>query len=247
LIPSLGRRVVTYGFESTNDYVISEFEQSEIRSKFKVSYDGTEIFISLNMPGTHNALNATAALAVAREEGIDEGYIVSALEKFEGIGRRFQQYGDFETGRGEVKLMDDYGHHPTEVAATIKSIRAAWPDRRLVMCYQPHRYSRTRDLYDDFAKVLNDVDCLLLLEVYPAGEKPISGADSRSLAQSIRQRNKVDPIYVSEPSELPAELSNIIQGGDVVITQGAGNINSVLQTLVACEMKIEKLAEVSEL
>ena len=247
LIPELGRRVVTYGFDEHNDYVISEFQQTEAISRFKVSYNGTELYISLNLPGTHNALNAAAALAVAHEEGIEDNFIVSALEKFEGIGRRFQQYGDFETGNGVVKLMDDYGHHPTEVAATIKAIRAAWPEKRLVMCYQPHRYTRTRDLYDDFAKVLSEVDSLLLLDVYAAGEKPIAGADSRSLAQSIRQRNKVDPIFVKEPADLPAELSNILKDGDVVITQGAGNINSVLKTLVSCEMKIEKLAEVTEL
>ncbi len=247
LIPELGRRVVTYGFDKHNDYVISEFEQTEATSRFKVSYNGTELYISLNLPGTHNALNAAAALAVAHEEGIEDNYIVSALEKFEGIGRRFQQYGDFETGNGVVKLMDDYGHHPTEVAATIKAVRAAWPEKRLVMCYQPHRYTRTRDLYDDFAKVLSEVDSLLLLDVYAAGEKPIAGADSRSLAQSIRQRNKVDPIFVKEPADLPAELANILQDGDVVITQGAGNINSVLKTLVSCEMKVEKLAEVTEL
>ena len=247
LIPELGRRVVTYGFDEHNDYIISEFQQTEATSRFKVSYNGTELYISLNLPGTHNALNAAAALAVAHEEGIEDNFIVSALEKFEGIGRRFQQYGDFETGNGVVKLMDDYGHHPTEVAATIKAIRAAWPEKRLVMCYQPHRYTRTRDLYDDFAKVLSEVDSLLLLDVYAAGEKPIAGADSRSLAQSIRQRNKVDPIFVKEPADLPAELSNILKDGDVVITQGAGNINSVLKTLVSCEMKIEKLAEVTEL
>lgn len=247
LIPELGRRVVTYGFAEHNDYVISEFAQTEATSRFKVSYNGTELYISLNLPGTHNALNAAAALAVAHEEGIEDNYIVSALEKFEGIGRRFQQYGDFDTGNGVVKLMDDYGHHPTEVAATITAIRAAWPDKRLVMCYQPHRYTRTRDLYDDFAKVLSEVDCLLLLDVYSAGEKPIAGADSRSLAQSIRQRNKVDPIFVKEPADLPAELANVLKDGDVVITQGAGNINSVLKTLVSCDMKVEKLAEVTEL
>ncbi len=247
LIPELGRRVVTYGFDEHNDYVISEFEQTETRSRFKVSYSGTELYISLNLPGTHNALNAAAALAVAHEEGIEDNFIVSALEKFEGIGRRFQQYGDFDTGNGVVKLMDDYGHHPTEVAATIKAIRAAWPEKRLVMCYQPHRYTRTRDLYDDFAKVLSEVDCLLLLDVYAAGEKPIAGADSRALAQSIRQRNKVDPIFVKEPADLPAELANIMKDDDVIITQGAGNINSVLKTLVSCEMKIDKLAEVTEL
>ena len=247
LIPTLGRRVVTYGFEPNNDYVICDFSQQETQTSFTVKNNGTSLPVTLNLPGKHNALNATAAMAVAHEEGIANEHIVNAMRKFEGIGRRFQQYGEFETGRGLVKLMDDYGHHPTEVMATIDAVRAAWPERRIVMCYQPHRFSRTHDLYDDFTKVLSQVDCLLLLEVYPAGEKPISGADSRSLAQSIRQRNLVDPIYVAEPNELPAELANVLQDGDVVITQGAGNINSVIKTLIQCEMKVDALSKVTEL
>lgn len=243
----LGRRVVSYGFEAHNDYVITNFKQTETRTTFTITHDGGSVDLSLNLPGRHNALNATAAVAVAHEEGIDDKYIVAALEKFEGIGRRFQQHGEYETGKGSVKLMDDYGHHPTEVAATIEAVRAAWPERRVVMCYQPHRYSRTRDLYDDFTEVLSKVDCLLLLEVYPAGEKPIAGADGRSLAQSIRQRNRVDPIFVAKPEDIPAQLAHVIKDGDVVITQGAGNINSVIKTLIDCEMKVEKMLEVTEL
>lgn len=246
LIEAMGRRTVTYGFEQNNDYVISGFKQTEAKSFFKVSHQGKTLEIELNLPGKHNALNATAAIAVAYEEGIEDKYIVAALNKFEGIGRRFQQHGEYETGRGKVRLMDDYGHHPTEVAATISAIRAAWPEKRIVMCYQPHRFTRTRDLYDDFTKVLSQVDCLLLLEVYAAGEKPISGADSRSLAQSIRQRKLVDPILVDTPAEIPAQLANVIQDGDIVITQGAGNINSVIKRLTECEMQIDKLAEASQ-
>lgn len=247
LAENLGRRVVTYGFEAHNDYVISDYKQVEARTEFTVTHKNKSLQLSLNLPGKHNALNATAAVAVAHEEGIDDQYIVSALEKFEGIGRRFQQHGDFETGKGTIKLMDDYGHHPTEVDATIAAIRAAWPEKRIVMCYQPHRYSRTRDLYEDFTDVLSKVDCLLLLEVYSAGEKPIAGADGRSLAQSIRQRNVIDPIFVAKPEQLPKQLAHVIQAGDVVITQGAGNINSVIKTLIACDMKVEKLLEVTEL
>lgn len=247
LAENLGRRVVTYGFEAHNDYVISDYKQVEARTEFTVTHKNKSLQLSLNLPGKHNALNATAAVAVAHEEGIDDQYIVSALEKFEGIGRRFQQHGDFETGKGTIKLMDDYGHHPTEVDATIAAIRAAWPEKRIVMCYQPHRYSRTRDLYEDFTDVLSKVDCLLLLEVYSAGEKPIAGADGRSLAQSIRQRNVIDPIFVAKPEQLPKQLAYVIQAGDVVITQGAGNINSVIKTLIACDMKVEKLLEVTEL
>lgn len=242
LIPTLGRRVVTYGFDKNNDYVITNFEQKGTQSHFTVSHDKTSFELTLNLPGVHNALNATAAIAVAHEEGIENKHIMAAMQKFEGIGRRFQQYGDFDTGNGTVKLMDDYGHHPTEVAATIKAVRDAWPEKRIVMCYQPHRYSRTRDLYEDFTKVLSQVDCLLLLEVYAAGEKPIQGADGRSLAQSIRQRNLVDPIFVSEPEDIPAELANVIQDGDVVITQGAGNINSIIKTLIEYKMDIKTMA-----
>ncbi|MDA8621813.1 UDP-N-acetylmuramate--L-alanine ligase [Psychrosphaera sp.] len=247
LAKDLGRRVVTYGFEPHNDYVIHDFKQTETRTTFTVTHNEKSLALSLNLPGRHNALNATAAVAVSYEEGIEDKYIISALEKFEGIGRRFQQYGDFETGKGNVKLMDDYGHHPTEVAATIDAVRAAWPEKRIVMCYQPHRYSRTRDLYDDFTHVLSKVDCLLLLEVYAAGEKPIAGADGRSLAQSIRQRNVIDPIFVAKPEQLPSQLAHVIQDGDVVITQGAGNINSVIKTLIDCDMKVEKLLQVTEL
>lgn len=247
LASDLGRKVTTYGFNTNNDYIITNFEQSGTRTTFEVTYAGKSTQVTLNLPGKHNALNATAALAVAHQEGIEEQHIIAALEKFEGIGRRFQQYGDFSTGNGDIKLMDDYGHHPTEVKATIESIRAAWPERRIVMCYQPHRYSRTRDLYEDFAKVLSEVDCLLLLEVYAAGESPIVGADSRSLAHSIRQRNLVDPIYIGSPNELPKQLANVLKDGDVVVTQGAGNINSVLKTLVACEMKIDELQKVEKL
>ena len=195
----------------------------------------------LNLPGKHNALNATAAFALAQDEGIAEKAILSALSKFEGIGRRFQQYGEFDTGKGKALLLDDYGHHPTEVAATIAAVRAAWPERRLVMAYQPHRYTRTRDLYEDFAKVLSGVDKLLLLEVYPAGEAPIAGADSRSLCRSIRARGSLDPIYVAEPAELAPSLADVLQDGDVVLTQGAGNIGALVKKLAAMQMNIEQL------
>lgn len=243
----LGRKVISYGFDVDNDYVITDFSQQQTQTKFRLSFADQHLEITLNLPGKHNALNAAAAVAVAIEEGIEPQHIVEALKQFEGIGRRFQQHGEFDTGNGTVRLMDDYGHHPTEVEATIAATRAAWPDKRIVMCYQPHRYTRTRDLYDDFTRVLSQVDCLLLLDVYAAGETLIPGADSRSLAQSIRQRNLVDPIFVAKPEQLPAELAHIIQDGDVVITQGAGNINSVIKTLTECQMDINKLKQVKEL
>ena len=242
LIAQIGRTVLTYGFSEDADFRISEFSQSGTQSKFVITDSaGNHREVVLNLPGKHNALNATAAFALAQDEGIAEKAILSALNKFEGIGRRFQQYGEFNTGKGKALLLDDYGHHPTEVAATIAAVRAAWPERRLVMAYQPHRYTRTRDLYEDFAKVLSGVDKLLLLEVYPAGEAPIAGADSRSLCRSIRARGSLDPIYVAEPAELAPSLADVLQDGDVVLTQGAGNIGALVKKLAAMKMNIEQL------
>lgn len=242
LIPCIGRTVLTYGFSEDADYQISDFSQSGTVSQFVITNPaGNQREISLNLPGRHNALNATAVFALAQDEGIAEQAILAALSKFEGIGRRFQQYGEFDTGRGKVLLLDDYGHHPTEVAATVAAVRSAWPERRLVMCYQPHRYTRTRDLYDDFARVLSEVDTLLLLEVYAAGEAPIPGADSRSLARSIRARGQLEPIYVAQPADLAASLAEVLQDGDVVLTQGAGNIGALVKQLAAMQLNIEQL------
>ncbi|MDX3772544.1 UDP-N-acetylmuramate--L-alanine ligase [Chromatiaceae bacterium AAb-1] len=242
LIPSIGRTVLTYGFAEDADYVISEFSQNGTRSQFVITDpEGNQCEVVLNLPGRHNALNATAAFALAKDEGISEHSILMALSRFEGIGRRFQQYGEFNTGNGQVLLLDDYGHHPTEVAATIAAVRNAWPERRLVMAYQPHRYSRTRDLYDDFARVLSSVDKLLLLEVYSAGEAPITGADSRNLCRSIRARGQLDPVYVAEPADLAGCLADVIQDGDIVLTQGAGNIGSLVKQLAAMKLEIKQL------
>ena len=242
LLSQIGRTVLTYGFSDDADYVISEFSQTGTQSRFLITDpDANQREVILNLPGKHNALNATAAFALARDEGISEQAILQALRKFEGIGRRFQQYGEFDTGNGKVLLLDDYGHHPTEVAATIAAVRAAWPDKRLVMAYQPHRYTRTRDLYEDFAKVLSSVDTLLLLEVYAAGEAPIAGADSRSLCRSIRSRGTLEPIYVAEPNELAASLATVLQDGDVVLTQGAGNIGALVKKLAAMQLNISRL------
>uniref|UniRef100_A0A486XMH8 UDP-N-acetylmuramate--L-alanine ligase n=1 Tax=Rheinheimera sp. BAL341 TaxID=1708203 RepID=A0A486XMH8_9GAMM len=242
LIEQIGRTVLTYGFSDDADFVISDFSQTCTQSQFVITDPtGNQREVVLNLPGKHNALNATAAFALALDEGISEQAILNALNKFEGIGRRFQQYGEFDTGNGKALLLDDYGHHPTEVAATIAAVRAAWPERRLVMAYQPHRFTRTRDLYEDFAKVLSSVDKLLLLEVYSAGEAPIAGADSRSLCRSIRTRGTLDPIYVAEPSELAPSLAGVLQDGDVVLTQGAGNIGSLVKQLAAMELNISRL------
>jgi len=242
LMPQIGRTVITYGFSDDADYRISEFSQAGTRTMFNVTDpSGQSRYIELNLAGRHNALNATAAFAMAQDEGVPEAAILAALNKFEGIGRRFQQYGEFDTGRGKVLLVDDYGHHPSEVAATVAAARNAWPTRRLVMAYQPHRFTRTRDLYEDFAKVLSTVDSLLLLEVYSAGEAPIVGADSRSLCRSIRARGQLDPIYVATPQDLPAALADVLQDGDVLLTQGAGNIGALAKQLARQQLNIEQL------
>lgn len=242
LMPQIGRTVITYGFSDDADYRISDFSQSGTETVFSVTDpSGQSRRIELNLAGRHNALNATAAFAMAQDEGVPEVAILAALKKFEGIGRRFQQYGEFDTGRGKVLLVDDYGHHPSEVAATVAAARNAWPGRRLVMAYQPHRFTRTRDLYEDFAKVLSTVDSLLLLEVYSAGEAPIVGADSRSLCRSIRARGQLDPIYVATPQDLPAALADVLQDGDVLLTQGAGNIGGLAKQLAKQQLNIEQL------
>ena len=244
LIPRFARPVITYGESADADYRMLNFSQQGNTCTFTVrTKQGNDLTIQLNMPGIHNALNATAAIAVAKDQNISDQAILQALGKFEGIGRRFQHYGTFENECGHVMLVDDYGHHPSEVAATIAAVREGWPDKRLVMIYQPHRYTRTRDLYEDFVKVLADVDQLLLLDVYSAGEEPIIGADSKSLCRSLRQRGK-EPLHIASNSELAGVLANILQDNDLVLTQGAGNIGQLVKQLAATELSIEHLKQV---
>ena len=185
------------------------------------------------MPGTHNVLNATAAVAVACDEGLQDEAMQRGLERFAGVGRRFTQLGEVVFPGGTALLVDDYGHHPTEVRATLESARQVWPERRVVMVYQPHRYTRTRDLYEDFVAVLSCTDVLVLLDVYSAGEEAIPGADSRSLARSIRQRGQLEPIFAEQIEDVPQLLCGIVSEGDVVITQGAGNVARLAQDLSA--------------
>jgi UDP-N-acetylmuramate--alanine ligase len=228
ILPLVSRPVVTYGFDETADVQAIDVKQIGLCNHFRVLRAGREpLDITLNLPGQHYVLNALASIAIATELGVSDKCIINGLANFAGVGRRFQLYGDVNFGRGQVSLVDDYGHHPREVAVTLKAIRAAWPERRLVMVYQPHRYSRTRDLFEDFSQVLSEVDVLLLLEVYSAGESPIPGADSRTLCRSIRQRGRVDPIFVEQNDDLPKSLWDILLDGDIVLTQGAGNIGSI--------------------
>ncbi|WP_099122656.1 UDP-N-acetylmuramate--L-alanine ligase [Xenorhabdus sp. KK7.4] len=243
LIPRIGRYVTTYGFSNEADVRITHYEQKGAQGFFTISReDLPELHVVLNAPGKHNALNATAAVAVATEEGIDDAAILASLAEFQGTGRRFDFLGDFSlrninNKEGNVMLVDDYGHHPTEVDATVKAARAGWPDKRIVMVFQPHRYTRTRDLYDDFANVLNQVDVLLMLDVYSAGETPIPGADSRSLCRTIRSRGKLDPILVSEPEQISVMLSQIMENNDLVLVQGAGNIGKIARNLAETKLQ----------
>lgn len=240
LIPDVGRPVMTYGFNEEADVRAINFKQMGTKNYFTVlRRDKAPLDVTLNLPGQHNVLNALATIAVATEVGVDDAAILRALENFSGVGRRFQICGEFETTNGKVLMVDDYGHHPTEVAVTLKAIRAAWPERRLVMAFQPHRYSRTRDLFEDFAQVLSEVDVLLLLEVYSAGEAPIAGADSRSLCRNIRQRGKVDPIFIETKEDLPQTLQTMLQDGDVLLTQGAGDIGGISAYLAKCELSFD--------
>ncbi|MCK4101902.1 UDP-N-acetylmuramate--L-alanine ligase [Acinetobacter radioresistens] len=229
IMPRIARPLLTYGFNPDNDIRAVDVEQDGMRSHFTVlRKDREPLRLTINQPGLHNVLNALAAIGVATDEGISDAAIGRALEGFSGVGRRFQVQGEFGLEQGTVKLVDDYGHHPKEVEATIKAARQSHPDRRLVMMFQPHRFSRTRDCFDDFVDVLSQVDQLLLLEVYPAGEKPIVGADSRSLARSIRLRGEVEPILI-DPVEgnLQNVIQKVLQPNDLLLTQGAGNVGAI--------------------
>lgn len=235
LLPRISRPKLTYGFAEDADFRIANLVQHERITHFDVYREGREtpLQVTLNMPGKHNALNATAAIVIATDEGIDDSHICAGIEKFSGVGRRFDVQGDFEIENGTVMLIDDYGHHPTEVAATIRALRDGWPNNRLVMIYQPHRFTRTKDLYEDFVEVLSQVDVLLLLEVYSAGEKKIAGADSRSLCRSIRLRGKVDPVYVQKEADVQAVLDTLVRAGDIVLTQGAGSVGGLAKELAS--------------
>ena len=237
LIPSITRQVVTYGFADDADFRLESLTFSGTESHFTVNRKalGDALSVSLPMPGVHNALNAAAAVAVCSELGVSSDAIVQGLSKFEGVGRRFSILGDITWQGGKALLVDDYGHHPTELKATINAAREAYPQKRLVMVFQPHRFSRTRNCYDDFVEVLSTVDGLILLEVYSAGEEEIPGADSRSLARSIRQAGWVDPVLLSDNGQLPARLTKFLDDGDVLIMQGAGNIGRLSKLLLDAE------------
>jgi UDP-N-acetylmuramate--alanine ligase len=229
ILPRVTRRILTFGTGEEADVRAVDIRQEGIRTHFRVLWrdGGPGLPVTLNMPGVHNVRNALAAIAVARELGVEDAAVQKALSGFQGIGRRFQVNGEVTVNGGKVLLVDDYGHHPSEVAATMRAARQAWPERRLVVAFQPHRYSRTRDLLDDFASVLCGAEALLVTEVYAAGEEPISGADGRALCRAIRARGQVDPVFVPSCAELPAVLPGVLRDGDVLLTLGAGDIGAV--------------------
>lgn len=235
LLPDISRHILTYGESEDADYRICQIQPQGVQTHFRVERPAgaAPLDVTLSMPGMHNVLNATAAIAVACDEGLSDAAIADGLSQFAGVGRRFTQMGERRFPGGSALLVDDYGHHPTEVKATLSAVSQAWPGRRTVMVYQPHRYSRTRDLYEDFVSVLSSCDVLVLLEVYAAGEEPIPGADGRSLARSIRQRGQLEPIFVENIDDVPGVLDGVVEAGDVVLTQGAGNVAQLAQDLAA--------------
>ena len=242
LINSIGRPTLTYGFSEDANYRISEFSMIEGHGQFVIHRpdNQTTLSMSLNIPGRHNALNAAAAIAVATDEGISDKAIIAGLEKFCGVGRRFETIGQYpveNTKSGTATLVDDYGHHPTELKATIDAVRDGWPEKRLVMVFQPHRYSRTRDMYEDFVQILSEVDLLIMLDVYAAGEDPIVGAGSKNLCNSIRQRGAIDPIYVENMEEIPNLVAGLVQADDIVLTQGAGSVSKLVAMLKDSQLK----------
>ena len=246
LLVDVARPLLTYGFSDDAAYRISDLRAERRQCHFVIDRpDGlSSLNISLNIPGRHNALNAAAAIAVASDEGISDQAIIDGLFKFRGVGRRFEVIGDYPVEGGNAMLVDDYGHHPTEVKATIQAVRDGWPEKRLVMVFQPHRYTRTRDLYEDFVQVLSEVDVLLVLDVYTAGEEAIPGAGSKNICGSIRQRGGIDPIYVESIEEVPQLLGELVRGDDLVMTQGAGSVSKLVAILA--ESKLQRQSEIKQ-
>ncbi|HWV62008.1 MAG TPA: UDP-N-acetylmuramate--L-alanine ligase [Oxalicibacterium sp.] len=234
IMPRVAKLVTTYGFHEEAEVRAVDARAVDGQMQFTVIQDGyAPMQVSLNQPGMHNVQNACAAIAIARELGVDDCATQKALAEFNGVGRRFTRYGEISIrdvngkAAGTFALVDDYGHHPVETAATIAAARGAYPGRRLVLAFQPHRYTRTRDLFEDFVKVLSTTDMLMLAEVYAAGEQPIVAADGRTLAHALRVAGKVDPVFVENIADMPATIMHVIRDGDVLITMGAGSISGV--------------------
>ena len=240
IMPMISKPILTYGFHEDADIRAIDAKAVDGKMEFTVIQDGYEpMQVSLNQPGMHNVQNACAAVAIARELDVADADTQKALTEFNGVGRRFTRYGDVQlqdaAGKpaGSFTLVDDYGHHPVETAATISAARGAYPGRRLVLAFQPHRYTRTRDLFEDFVKVLSTTDVLVLAEVYAAGEQPIVAADGRALAHALRVAGKVEPVFVEDIADMPATILTVVRDGDVVMTMGAGSISGVPAKLAA--------------
>ena len=233
ILPELSKPVRTYGTHELADVRAVDIIQDGMHTSFTVIRWGEHppMQITLNMPGWHNMLNALAAITVATNLDVEDQAILQSLGAFKGIGRRFQINGEIPIAKGKLTLVDDYGHHPREIAATLEALRQAWPKRRSVVVFQPHRYTRTRDLFEDFVQVLSTVDVLILLDVYAAGEAAILGADGRSLSRTIRMRGQVDPVFVEHHDELAKILAGIVREDDVVLTLGAGNVGQIAAQL----------------
>ncbi|NLD69727.1 MAG: UDP-N-acetylmuramate--L-alanine ligase [Limnobacter sp.] len=229
ILPQVSKPVIGYGLSEGARFRAVNLVADAGRMHFDVlRADAGPLAVTLNLPGEHNVRNALAAIAVADELGVDDDAIVKALSEFHGVGRRFQRWGELPArGGGRFALVDDYGHHPVEMAATLAAARGAFPGRRIVLAFQPHRFTRTRDLFEDFVRVLSGADQLLLAEVYPAGEQPIVAADSRSLARAVRVGGRVEPVFVEDIAEMPETILELARAGDVVLTMGAGSIGSV--------------------
>jgi UDP-N-acetylmuramate--alanine ligase len=243
ILPQLSKPVITYGVHENADVRAIDIKQQGMHTAFTVLRRDSHppLQVTLNMPGWHNMLNSLAAISVATKLGIADSAIIASLGAFKGVGRRFQIHGDLELKLGRLTLVDDYGHHPREIAATLEALRQAWPERRSIVIFQPHRYTRTRDLFEDFVQVLSTVDVLILMDVYSAGEARIPGADGRALSRAIRIRGQVDPVFVENWEELPQILAGIAKDDDVILTMGAGNVGQIATQLP--QLLTEALAE----
>ena len=234
ILESVARPFVTYGFSQEADVRAINVVRDGLQSRYEALRTGhAPLAVSINLPGRHNVLNSLAAVAVATELGVADTAIQKALANFQGIDRRLQSLGEIAWSGGHAALVDDYGHHPTEIEATLDAVRQGWPARRLVLAFQPHRYTRTRDLLDDFGRALSACDVLLVTEVYAAGEAPIAGADGRAICRVVRSRGVVEPVFVERVDDLAESLRGVLHDGDVVLTMGAGNIGAVAQELKA--------------
>jgi UDP-N-acetylmuramate--alanine ligase len=234
LAEEMPRHCITYGFMESADVRASSVMQVAGQMHFTLQLpDGVSQPVALNMPGRHNVLNALAAAAIAWQLGVAPAAIAKAMSEFQGVGRRFNIKGDLQLRNGTALMVDDYGHHPSELSAVFSAARGGWPDKRLVVAFQPHRYSRTRDLFDEFAAVLSSADAVVLTDVYAAGEAPILGADSKSLARAIRARGRIDPIVAGPAKMLPQVLDDVLKDGDLLLMMGAGDIGAVSNQLAS--------------